>query len=326
MFQTVKCAQLDFDDTTFLISYPLEAPSVTASVNTIGVLQPIVIGGCPCQGKYQIVAGFRRAYACREMGLELIHANIYPVDPDAPLPAFDLALYENLAHRTFNSVEKALILSKLSGQFGCSQDTIIQNYMPLLQLAPNERILATYLKLADFEEELKHHLAQHDVPLTVIELLASLSNDDRHSVFSLISHLKLGLNKLKELLNYLEEIALRDALSITEILSAAEIQEIVAHEKYSGPQKIEQLRYALRKQRFPSFTALEEQYHEALKGLKLPRGLQLKTDRFFEDDNMSAGFRFSSPEELKSVAEELLQLSEKAELQELLQLIQGELS
>ncbi len=50
----------------------------------------------------------------------------------------------------------------------------------------------------------------------------------------------------------------------------------------------------------------------------------MKTDRLFEDDTMSAGFRFSSPEELKSVAEELLQLSEKAELQELLQLIQGE--
>jgi len=324
MFQTIECAQLDFDDTTFLMSYPLEAPTVTASVNTIGVVQPIVISGCPCQGKYQIVAGFRRAHACREMGLELIHANIYPVDPDAPLMAFDLALYENLSHRSFNDVEKALILSKLSGQFGCPQETVIQEYLPLLQLAPNAKVLDAYLKLADFEEELKRYIAQHDVPLTVIELLAGLSSDDRRSVFSLISELKLGLNKLKELLTYLEEISLRDARSITAILSAPEIQDILTQETHSGPQKIEALRYALRTQRYPGFTALEERYHTALKQVKAPHGLHLKTDRFFEDDGMVADFRFSSPEELKAVAEGLLQLSAQAELQELLQLIQGE--
>ena len=308
------------------MSYPLKAPSVTASVNTIGVVQPIVISGCPCQGRYQIIAGFRRAHACREMGLDKVHANIYPVDPDAPLMAFNLALYENLSHRRFNNVEKALILSKLSEQFACPQDLIIQEYMPLLELAPNQKVLDAYLKLAEFEEELKRYIAQHDVPLTVIELLADLSGEDRRSLFALIADLKLGLNKLKELLNYLEEIALRDELSMTEILSSSEIQEILANEKHSGPQKIEALRYALRKQRFPGLTQLEEQYQNALKGLKLPRGFQLKTDRFFEDDNMSASFRFSSPEELKTVAEELLQLSKKTELQQILHLIQGEFS
>ena len=326
MFHTIECAQLDFDDTTFLMSYPLEAPGVTKSVMTIGVVQPIVISGCPCQGKYQIVAGFRRAYACRDMGFDQIHANIYPIDPDTHLMAFDLALRENLSHRIFNHVEKALILSKLSGQFACPHELILQEYMPLLELAPNEKVLKTYLKLWDFEEELKKYIARHDVPLTVIELLAGLSSDDRRSIFTLVSELKLGLNKLKELLNYLEEIALRDGQSITNILSVPEIQEILANEKQSGPQKIEALRYALKKMRFPGFTQLEEQYQTALKGLKLPRGLQLKTDRFFEDDNMDAAFRFSRPEELKTVAEELLKLSEKAELEDVLHLIQGEQS
>ena len=191
----------------------------------------------PARGNTRLSQAFRRAYACREMGLDLIHANIYPVDPDAPLTAFNLALYENLSHRIFNDVEKALILSKLSEQFGCSQDLIIQDYMPLLQLAPNEKVLEAYLKLAEFEEELKRYIAQHNVPLTVIELLAGLSSEDRHSLFSLIAALKLGLNKLKELLSYLEEIALRDGSSITDILSSPEIQELLSHEKHNGPQK-----------------------------------------------------------------------------------------
>lgn len=326
MFQTLQCAQLDFDDTTFLMSYPLEAPTVMASVGMIGVLQPIVVSACPCQGKYQIIAGFRRAYACRTLGLEMIHANIYPIDPAYPLPAFCLALYENLAHRRFNDVEKSLILTKLFHRFGCSKDEIIHDYMPALQLAPNEKVLEIYLKISECEEELKQYIAQHEIPLSMIELLTNLSSDDRRAMFSLISNLKIGTNKLKELLTFLDEIALRDNCSIHHILHEETIQDLLRHEKYSGPQKIEQIRQIIRKKRYPQLTTLEQEYHTCLKDLRLPRGVQVKTDRFFEDDRLTTTFRFSTPEELKTFAEDLATLAEKPELQRLLELIQGKVS
>lgn len=323
MFRTIECAQLDFDDTTFLMSYPLESPAVIASVGTVGVLQPIVVSDCPCQGKYQIVAGFRRAYACREIGLETIHANIFQVDPDNTLAAFCLALYENLAHRTFNEVEKSLILKKLSAQFGCPREDVIRNYMPLLQLAPNEKVLETYLKIVDFAEDIKRYIAAHELPMTVLELLANLSSDDREAIFTLISRLKLGINKIKEVLTYLDEIALRDNCSIHQVLDDKQIHDVLNHEKYTGPQKIEQIRRIIREKRYPQLTTLERKYHDRLKQLRLPRGLQLKTDRFFEDDDLAATFRFTSPEQLKSFAEELLTLAQKPELQDILDLIQG---
>ncbi len=323
MFRTIECTQLDFDDTTFLMSYPLESPALIASVETIGVLQPIVVRGRPCEEKYQIVAGFRRAHACRELDLPIIHTNIHQVDPADMLPAFCLALHENLAHRTFNDVEKSLIFTKLLRQFGCAQDDIIRNYMPLLQLSPNENGLKTYLKIVAFEEDITHYIATHELPMTMLKLLANLSSEDCRAVFTFISKLKLGINKLKELLTYLDEIALRDNCSIYQVLDDRRIHEILDHEKYTGPQKIEQIRRIIREKRYPQLTTLEHEYHARLKQLHLPRGLQLKTDRFFEDDELSATFRFNSPEQLKTFAEQLLCLSQKPELQKVLDLIQG---
>ena len=323
MFHTIECTQLDFDDTTFLMSYPLEAPAVMASVATIGVVQPILVTGCPCQGKYQILAGFRRAYAGRAIGLETIHANIYPVDSEHELSAFLLALYENLAHRVLNDVEKSLILTKLLRRFGCARDEVIRDYLPLLGLGPHEKVLDAYLSIFTFEEALKAYLAAHEVPMTVIELLSALAAEDRNAVFTLLATLKLGINKLKDFLGLLEEIALRDQQTIAAILAEPGIQAILRHDKYSGPQKADLLRQALRRRRYPRLTTLEVQYQEQLTGLRLPKTVQLTTDRFFEDDALTASFRFQTPEQLRAAAEELVRLSQQAELHNLLTLIQG---
>lgn len=323
MFHAIECTQLDFDDTTFLMSYPLEAPAVLDSVATIGVVQPILVTGCPCQGKYQILAGFRRAYACREIGLTTLHANIYPLDPDQLLSAFLLALYENLAHRTFNDVEKSLILCKLLHQFGCSREEVIRQYLPLLHLAPHEKVLETYLQIDTFDEALKQYIAAHDVPMTVVELLANLSVEDRNAVFDLISTLKIGINKLKEILTLLEEIALRDQCSIHAILEEEQLQEILMHDAHPGPQKTDLIRKILRQQRYPQLTKLETQYQDQLARLHLSKDIHVSTDRFFEDDALTASFRFQTPAQLQAIAEELSQLSQKPKLQQLLTLIQG---
>ena len=326
MFRTIKCSQIDLDDTSFLMSYPLESEKIMASVGTIGVLQPIIVSGCGCEGKYQIITGFKRAYACRKIGVELVNAYIYQVDQDNRLGAFALALHENAAHRTFNHVEKSLILTKLVDQFHCDRDEVIQQYLPLLELAPNSKVLDIYLKIADFEEEIKRYLAIHDLPLTVLELLANLSPADRAPVFTLISTLKLGVNSIKEALTELGEIALRDSCPIHHVLADRQIQEILKHEQYPVPQKAERIRRIIREKRYPELTTLEYEYHARLKQLQLPRGVQFKTERFFEDDDLSVAFRFQTPDQLKKFAEELLQLSQKPELQSLLGLVQGSLA
>ncbi|GAK51869.1 hypothetical protein U14_03115 [Candidatus Moduliflexus flocculans] len=322
MFHIIEIAQLDFDDTTFSMSYPLTSATVAASVATVGVINPILVSGCACQGKYQIVAGFRRANIARDIGIPALPAQIYQVDPENPLAAFSVALCENAAHRVFNHVEKALILHKLSEIFHCPADELVQTFLPLLGLAPNEKVLAIYRQIAEFEDEHKPYLAAHDLPLSLLELLTALAPEDRRAAFKLVSALNINLNKLRELLTFAEEIALRDGCAMRDVLASAEIGAIIAHEKFSAPQKIEAIRDWLRKQRFPRLTALEQEYAAVLKRLKPPKGVQLTTDKSFEDETMSATFRFSTPEQLAVTAEHLAQLAGQPELNTLLRLIQ----
>lgn len=323
MFHTIDCSQINLDETTFLMSYPLESRAVMASVGTIGVLQPVIVSGCPCEGGYQLIAGFRRAYACRKLGVNRVNARIHQVNSDFPLGAFLLALHENASHRTFNHVEKALILSKLAAQFQCGRDEIIQHYLPLLGLAPVGKVLQLYLKIAGFEDELKPYLAAHDLPMTVLELLADLAPADRMAVFALVTHVKLGVNKLKEVLTYLDEIALRDGRPIHQVLAAPQIRAVLEHDQMPGPQKTDRLRQMLREMRYPQLTTLEHTYHEQLNRLELPHAVRLKADPSFERNDLTVAFRFETPEQLHDYADALLRLAQQPALRRVLQIVQG---
>jgi ParB-like chromosome segregation protein Spo0J len=322
MFRTINCSQIDFDDTTFLMSYPVESAKILQSVGTIGVLQPIIVSGCACE-KYQIIAGFRRVYACRQIGIELVNAYLYPIDPANALSAFLLALHENASHRIFNAVEKSLILTKFVNHFQCDRDEVIRYYLPLLELAPHSKVLDIYLRIAEFEEEIKQYLAAHDLPMAVFEMLANLAAADRMAVFTLISTLKFGVNKLKELLIELDEIALRDSCPIHQILADQSIQDMFQHPDYPVPQKAEQIRQLIRAKRYPHLTTLEKTYRARLKRLHVPPGIRLQTDPTFEDDELAVSFRVQTPEHLQAFAAELLQLAQKPELQELLAVLSG---
>ena len=306
------------------MSYPAESDAITTSVGMIGVIQPIVVDGCPCSGGYKILAGFRRAYACRKIGVTSVNAYLYQVPHDNKAAAFWLALQENASHRSFNVVEKSLILGKLLTQFQCPRPEVIAQYLPLLNLSPSGKVLDTYLRVGKFADSMKTYLAEHELPMSILELLGNLSAEDRQAVFTLIAELRLGVNKIKELLSHLDDIALRDGQTVAQIVQDHRIQQILTDDTLQGPQKAEQIRRIIRARRFPQFIELEQRYQQTLQQLHVPKGVRVQTDRFFEDDRLSVGFQFQNPEELQRIAEQLAELAKQPELTEVLHIIQGD--
>ena len=306
------------------MSYPSESEKITASVGMIGVIQPIVVDGCACSGGYKILAGFRRAYACRKIGVTSVNAYLYQVPQDNKVTAFWLALQENASHRAFNVVEKSLIMGKLLTQFQCQRADVITQYLPLLNLSPSGKVLDTYLRVYEFAESIKTYLAEHELPMSVLELLGNLPPTDRQAVFALIAELRLGVNKMKELLSHLDDIALREGQSVAQIVQDSRIQRVLTDAALQGPQKAEQIRRIIRVLRYPQFTELEQRYQQTLQQLHIPKGVRVQTDRFFEDDRLSVGFQFQDPEELQRVAQQLVELSKQPELAEVLHIIQGD--
>lgn len=120
---------------------------LTASVQEVGVLQPVVVRPMPDAGDgdapYELVMGERRWRATKAAGLERIPAIIRSTAEDSLLRD---ALLENLHRAQLNPLEEAAAYQQLLEDFGCTQEELAQriarsrpqisNTLRLLKLPP----------------------------------------------------------------------------------------------------------------------------------------------------------------------------------------------
>jgi ParB family chromosome partitioning protein len=112
---------------------------LTASIEAVGVLQPIVVR--PNGERYQVVMGERRIRAARAAGLERIPAIVRTTEDDQLLRD---ALLENIHREDLNPLEEAAAYEQLLLDFGITQEElaarlgrsrpVIANAMRLLRL------------------------------------------------------------------------------------------------------------------------------------------------------------------------------------------------
>ena len=140
------------------------------SINTIGLLQPIVVR--PATGGYELIAGERRLRASKLAGLESIPVFVRETEDDALLRD---ALLENLHRSSLNALEEAAAYDQLLKDFSCTQEKLaerigrsrsqIANTLRLLKLPPKvqRRVAAGVLSAgharallaADSEQEME---------------------------------------------------------------------------------------------------------------------------------------------------------------------------
>jgi hypothetical protein len=214
---------------------------------------------------------------------------------------FSLSLRENQTTRGFNTVEKAIALDKLIHRFRIDPTVAIETFLPLLSLEPNEKILNTYLSLAQMEDEIKTYVLKEEVSRSNIRRLASSTPEDRMAILSLISPLKLGENRLREILTLLEEISRRNQWTVREMIHQSEILAILSQQEFTPSQKAEHIKKVLMALRYPKMHQLEETFEKKKKGLNLPSSVGLYHQPFFEGRGLKVEFQFETMEEYVSI-------------------------
>jgi ParB/RepB/Spo0J family partition protein len=319
--EKVEIEKIDFEDGLFTTTYPLEYQRLKESIARAGLIQPVIVRKKEKGERYQLVCGRRRARACRELDFERIEALVYPEAELSERDGFLLSLWENLAHRDFNDIEKSMVLSKLHYQLGFDPARIIEEFLPLLGLEAGEEVFRQYLPLIELDEEIKEYIVSRRLPVRVSSRLLALSSEDRRASFRLISRLNLGVNRIVEFLTYLEEASRRDEIPVRELLGDQQIGVVLGDEELTRSRKIELIRKILRRKRYPQLTELEAQVEERIKQLHLPPELKLLPPSYFEGDELKVEFGFRDPQELKRMAERLLGISGSPELAEILKII-----
>jgi hypothetical protein len=303
----IPTTHIDLEDKTFLITFLPELKPLLASVQCVGLLEPLLVRERD-DGRYQLICGFKRAEALRLLGVPEVEALVYPQGALTDIQALLLQIGHNLV-RPLNLVEKAQTLVKLLA-LGVPERKVIDQYLPLIGLQPTVRILKQVTDLMGLERGLQEYLVREDLTLSTSVLFLSLDMKGQRAILPLLEALRPGENRVKEIISFLREISLRDGVPIPSLLARGDIGEIISDKETPRPQRIEHLRRVLKKMRFPRLTAMEDKFTVYKQSLSLPPQISFHPPPFFESEEFRMELRFKDLSAFRELVTKLHQISE----------------
>lgn len=289
------------------MSFNFDLEPLKASIDRFGVLNPpYLLRNSDTDTHFTVVAGYRRLLTVWELGRSDTVCQILP-DNFPPFEALLLNLNDNLVHRHLNSVEKGMILKRLTRFL--KREEIVTSFMPLLGIPSNRQTLEQCLGLEELEEAIRISVAMERLSPRVAALMGSLGRDDRLKMNDLFTSLKWSFNQQWEAFQWIIEIASREGRTIKEVIDEGEIIGVFNNERINNPQKVKSIVKILKARRFPSLLGAEESFKKGLSNLSLPSGVKVIPPAFFEGIDYKLEIVFTRGGELKEKLAELSHLS-----------------
>ena len=119
----------------------------------------------------------------------------------------------------------------------------------------------------------------------------------------------MGQNKQIEIIINSHEIALRDNISLYELLTSEKIKKIVDHKNPDENYKGNLLRNHLTKKRYPQLSKTYENHKKAVKDLKLEPEIKFDPPLNFENEKYSISFEFRDKEEYEKHIQKLFSIN-----------------
>ena len=316
--KTVLISDLDQEDrlTDFSIN-PTGCPEkLLDSIKEIGIRHPISI--CSANKPYKIISGHKRVQAAIKSGLKNIPAFLVPTMDDALV----LNLKENFALRHYSDIEKGRILNQLISE-GIQEETIIDLYMPLLELERSKKIFDNLSSVKKIGPGLQKQLHQSKVPVKIFQVFFSWDAENQKAAENFFSVTRPGVNKWRNLLELIEEISIRDGISPKDIFSSPEIQETLNEKDLTPAQKYDRIHEGLRDKRYPVFSDLKKQVARALDEIKLDDKTRFRYLETFESDEMKLELKFRNERELSQQVEKIFHALQAGSVEKLIKIIIG---
>ncbi|OGQ77664.1 MAG: hypothetical protein A3F90_16940 [Deltaproteobacteria bacterium RIFCSPLOWO2_12_FULL_60_19] len=152
----------------------------------------------------------------------------------------------------------------------------------------------------------------------------ALKEADAAALLALVQELKVGENHLKDFLDWLEEIALRDGVSVAAILARDEMSRVVSDPRLGRNDKLKRLKDELRRLRFPRLAKIEEEIQRRVRAMKLDPGLSVNVPAGLEGGAVILKIQATSYDEARRLTARLGDVMERAEMKEIFSLLHGD--
>ncbi len=128
---------------------------------------------------------------------------------------------------------------------------------------------------------------------------------DRDALGALAVSLKIGENHLRDMMDWLEEIALRDRIPIAQVLASKAIDDWRTDPRLGRADKLKRIKEQLRRKRFPRLAQTEEEIEIRIRALKLHPEIRLSVPPGLEGGRLHVEFSAVSVAHLKGLVSKL---------------------
>jgi len=126
-------------------------------------------------------------------------------------------------------------------------------------------------------------------------------------------------------MDWLEEVALRDSVSIQAVLSTKAVDNTATAPRLGRADKLKRIKEHIRRLRYPRLAETEDAIRVKIQELKLHPEIRLSVAPGLEGGNLRVEFAAANYDELKRLAEKLHQAAEKKLPAEIFDLLAGQL-
>lgn len=313
-FRDVPTKELLWEDQTYRSSLERDTIALARSLDKVGILVPLRLQST--SGGLRVVSGFLRAQAALSLGWESLPAEV--LEPGEPMPILLASLHENNLTRGFTWAEQAWVLERVLGKWGAHRDLILEEFLPAMGLPPSPKILEEYLKVSSIRDDLRRALVRQGCSMANALRLSRMESQDQETFVALLPSLHLGENLLREFLELLWEIQIRDRILPREILSDPELLRAMEARGKDRPQRTDVLRRHLLRIRMPNLSSMEEAFHKAKGALGLPSAVSIQHSGFFESLGVTVRFTAKTPNDFIEMSRRLWEASQKGDILETL--------
>jgi hypothetical protein len=174
------------------------------------------------------------------------------------------------------------------------------------------------------EAEIRDYAAAKGFRAQTVERWLAWNEADRERLFNLASALKVSENHLRDLMDWLEEISLRDGVSIEGILSRPDVVNIQTDPRLGRADRLKRLKEQVRRLRFPRLAETEDFLRLRIQELKLHPEVHMSVPAGLEGGKLHVEFDASSPDQLRTLATKIVEAAQKESAREIFVVLSGE--
>jgi len=310
---TIPLSDIDTGDDTFRITTSSSIGSLAKGIETVGLINPPVL--LPVSNRYTVISGFRRVQALRRLGRSDAIARI--VRDDSPgLHQASVAVAENALQRPLNLIEASRVINLLSSFI--PEMARLSECAVSLGLAGDQQLFRKLMPLCHMPAAVQRGILAGAISLTMALALNAYEAPISTGFAEMFHHLKLSLNKQREVLTHVKEIALRENLAMAGVLESPDLLLILEDGDLDRARKARSLRAYLRKRRFPNLAAAESAFEDNLRGIGIGSGMRLVPPRNFEGTEYTLQMQFADTDQLEEQREALDRVIEHPKMRAIL--------